>query len=92
MERVKAFYKALKGWVRSRRRRLFVSGRKEVGKQGPAGGAPRSAQEPPVPASRRASEGWELWWPAGLAGLGIALTVLARWLRRREGRRKDQQG
>ncbi|MCC7353642.1 MAG: hypothetical protein IT330_07765 [Anaerolineae bacterium] len=102
MERIKGFYQRLKtrvlAWVRPRGASR-ASVQEMAHQSAPSADAPRPSQEASAPARggpppaiqvKRPAEGWELWWPAGLAGLGIALTVLARWNRRRGGKSKEK--
>lgn len=103
MERIKGLYQWLRtrflAWVRPQGAVCRVGGQ-ETRRRVLPDDALRSSQETSAPATegqspspplKRPAEGWEFWWPAGLAGLGIALTVLARWSRKRSGKGKEKQ-
>jgi hypothetical protein len=45
-------------------------------------GTPLPAEKPSTPPSFSAAER-DRWWPAGIAGLGLALTILTFWVKKR---------
>ncbi len=99
MERIKGLYQWLKARFLARLRpqgAVRRAGGQEAREHVLPDDALRPSQETlgeqlPSSSLKRPAEGWEFWWPAGLAGLGIALTVLARWSRKRSGKSKEKQ-